>query len=255
MSLLQAIILGIVQGLTEFLPISSSGHLVLAQSLLGFSEPMIEFDVILHLGTLLAVFIFFYKKIIKLRWKELWVIGIGTIPAVVIGFLLKDVVESVFASALAASLALLFTASLNFYTHYLLNKKSEQEEITEVGKIGNKNAFFVGLLQAAAITPGISRSGSTVWAGIFSKINREVAFEFSFLLSIPAILGAVTLQLLDGVTMTAMPVTAMIAGLMTALIFGLLSLKLLQYMIKQANFAVFGWYCLVISILGIIFLR
>ena len=256
MSLIQAIILGIVQGLTEFLPISSSGHLVLVQALLGFSEPLVEFDVILHIGTLFAVFFFFYKKIIALRWQELWIIGIGTIPAVLVGFLLKDAIESVFASALSAAVAVLFTAGLNFYTHHLLNRKVEtSNEIDSVAKISTKKALFIGLLQAAAITPGISRSGSTVWAGVFSKLDRQTAFEYSFLLSIPAILGAVVLQLADGISMAAVPLSAILAGLITAFGFGFFSLRLLQFMIRKANFAIFGWYCLIVGIVGMLILR
>lgn len=248
MNAFQALILGAVQGLTEFLPISSSGHLVLVQAFLGFSESLVEFDVILHIGTLFAVFLFFYKKILSLRWPELWVIGVGTIPAVVVGFLFKEYIETAFATPLYVAVEIMISGGFNFYTHYLLNKKQPEVVVSEIGKISNRQATFIGVLQAISISPGISRSGATVWAGVFSKLNRQTAFEYSFLLSIPAILGAVVLELADGISFAAVPAGPMLIGLVTSFVLGLATLKLLQYMIQKANFAVFGWYCIVLGI-------
>jgi len=211
MTILQAIILGIVQGLTEFLPVSSSGHLVLTPHFLGWQLPQEQvfvFDVIVQLGTLVAVVIYF--------WQDLWSIlagffsvltkradastpevrlGInlivGTLPAVVIGFLFKDRIEATFTDPNATAYFLLLTAAL-LVAGELIGKR-----IQTIGEIRWQKAAFIGLFQAMALFPGVSRSGSTISGGMFGSLKRPDAARFSFLLSVPAMLGAGLIATLD----------------------------------------------------------
>lgn len=170
MNVLSAAILGVVQGLTEFLPVSSSGHLVLAQSLIpGFKQPGIVFDVILHLGTLLAVLYYFRSKILKISLKYLVFLAVGTIPAVIVGFLFKKQLEGLFDSLKYVGFALIVSGLINLFTHK-----------AQIGKslLDYKKSFLIGIAQAVAIIPGISRSGSTIFAGIKQGIKPEEAVEF-----------------------------------------------------------------------------
>lgn len=266
LSVVEAAILGAVQGLTEFLPVSSSGHLVLAQHFLGITEPSITFDVFLHFATLLAVFIFFWKDIFKLRLHDYLKIGVSSIPAVVVGLLFKDQLEQLFSSPLLVAGALLFTAALMFVADGLLqraaldpvtvSKDETKGDVKEIGldMVSFKQACIIGIFQAVAITPGISRSGSTVAAGIFSKVRREAAFRFSFLMSIPVILGASLLQGLEslqaGLT-DVYPAQFLVGGVM-AFSFGLASLGLFKFVIKNARLRIFGWYAGTVGIVAII---
>jgi undecaprenyl-diphosphatase len=186
----EAFILGIIQGLTEFLPVSSSGHLVIFQHLFGIHEG-ITFDVVVHLGTLVAVFIAFWDDIVFILRKPFsrisYLILIGIIPAGLAGYLLAPLVEQAFESLLVVGLGLIFTGVVLKYSEwmserYLGLKQSEETSF--------KDALFIGCLQALAIIPGISRSGSTIAAGLMAGLDREFVARFSFLLSIPVILGA-----------------------------------------------------------------
>ncbi|MDA1079507.1 MAG: undecaprenyl-diphosphate phosphatase [bacterium] len=237
MTIFQSLILGIVQGLTEFLPVSSSGHLVLFQSWFGFSQHDLFFDLLLHMATLGAVFIFFFPALKALTTKKIGLLVVGSIPAAVVGMLFKSQIEMLFASVLLVAVALLVTASINFGITYYLRKERAEE-------LSWKRAFFIGCLQAIAITPGISRSGSTIFAGLKAGLSREKAFEFSFLLSIPAIGGATLLQLLDMLEEGfAIPSLApLVVGFVAAFITGWLSLGLLKKLLVTSHFNFFGWY-------------
>lgn len=256
MSFWQAILLGVIQGITEFLPVSSSGHLVLAQSWLGFEEPQLLFDVAVHFATLFAVAIFFFPVILKLRFKQWLVIGIGTIPAVVIGLLFKDMIESLFAAQVVVSGALLVTAGLNFFADRKLNKEVEQDASEQVAveqKIGGLSwlqAAIIGCFQAFAIIPGISRSGSTLAGGLTQKLDRKTAFTFSFLLSLPAIAGATLLQVFDVMEAgsLSLPVEILLVGGMAAFVSGYASLWVFKKIIATARLEIFGWYCLVLGL-------
>jgi len=188
MNFLFAAFLGIIQGLTEFLPVSSSGHLVIAQKLIpSFTQPGILFDVILHFGTLFSVLFFFRKKLLSyLNIKYLTILALGTLPAVVVRLLFKSQIETLFHSVRVVGFALLLTGTMNLLTDKI---KSKDQRLT------TKNSFLVGLAQAVAIIPGISRSGSTIFAGVAKGIDKKKAAEFSFILSIPAILGANILEI------------------------------------------------------------
>ena len=247
MTLFQAIFLGFVQGMTEFLPVSSSGHLVIAEYLLGIHN-VIVYDTLLHLATLLAVIIYFYKTIISLKVREWFIVVVGTVPAVIVGLLLKDSIESAFTSLLFVTCSLFVTGSLLILTHRFFAKDTHQSNINE--KVTFKQAVIIGIAQAIAIFPGISRSGSTTTIGIMSGVRREAAFRFSFLLALPAILGAGVLQLKDvykAGDLLSQPWSIFAAGAIVAFIFGLLSLQWFAYVIKKAKLHYFGYYCWSVS--------
>ena len=254
MTFIHALILGLAQGLTEFLPISSSGHLVIGQKLLGFSQPPVLFDILVHVGTLTAVFVFFRKIIWQLTKrtvetikaktipKEATVIIVGTIPAVIIGFFLNPFLEVIFSSITLVGIALVITSILLFST--VLIKKSDKK----INQITKFDALVIGILQALAILPGISRSGSTVVAGLWRNLKRETAFTFSFLLSIPAILGAVSLQLTDLKIMDSQQMLPNLVGFISAALSGYLALILFKKAVVNKKLAYFGIYCLLVGV-------
>lgn len=254
MTIIQALILGLVQGLTEFLPISSSGHLVLGQKLLGFSQPPVLFDILVHVGTLTAIFVFFRKIIWQLTKKtieaikaktipkEATVIIVATIPAVIIGFFLNPFLEVIFSSITLVGIALIITSILLFST--VLIKKSNKK----INQITKLDALIIGILQALAILPGISRSGSTVVAGLWRNLKRETAFTFSFLLSIPAILGAMSLQLTDLIIIDNQQILPNLIGFASAALSGYLALILFKKAVVKKKLAYFGIYCLLVGV-------
>lgn len=249
MNYFQAVILGVIQGITEFLPISSDGHLSIAQQFFGLKE-VLSFDVFLHLATLIAVIIFFWHDIWKLKIKDWLIVAIGTIPAVIMGLWVKDWLESLMHSPIYVGLFLILSGTFNFVSHYLM--KHPPEKFVPVTW---KKALFIGTLQASAIMPGLSRSGSTMMAGLLQKMDKQSTFRFSFFLAIPAILGAVVLQGLDlaETGLGSINVGQYLVGGVTATITGLLSLRLLKFVVDKANFAFFGWYCLSLGSLLILF--
>ena len=253
MTIFQSIFLGLVQGFTEFLPISSSGHLVLFGSLFKLNESsQLLFFAMLHVATLIAVLIYFFRDLIKLRIKDYWIIGVGTVPAVVIGLLFKDFLESLFSLALLNSVTLVITGLINLVADRKMRDLSvdspEKSELTP----GWQKALLIGIAQAIAIIPGISRSGSTVAAGVLLNVPRSQAFKFSFFLSIPAILGASMLEIADHVALTH-SFSLSIAewfGLLAAFIGGLLSLKLFSIVIHKAQLKWFGYYVIVVGLVS-----
>lgn len=246
MDISSAIFLGILQGLTEFLPVSSSGHLVIAQSLIpGFSQPSILFDVIVHTGTLFAVLFFFRKKIFKLTKKYLLILLIGTIPAAFVGLFLDSYVEPLFESVKVVGLALLITGIFNL----LVDKLETAKE-----KISKKESFIVGLFQAFAIIPGISRSGSTIFASSKLGIKRKEAAEFSFLLSVPAVAGATFLELFETGSAIAASYSFYIVGFLFSFIAGYFAIKIVFSLLIEKRFKLFGYYCLLLGVTTLVFL-
>ena len=249
-SMIEAIILGIVQGITEWLPVSSSGHLVLFQHFFGLAPP-VSFDIMLHLGSLIVVLTVFWKDILKLAkgvlkrekasLKMLAYLAIASIPIALVGFFLNDLIKSIFNSLLTVGLSLLFTAVLLFISRYPKKKNK---------KLGIKNTFLIGIAQAIAILPGVSRSGSTISTGLVLGIKKEDVARFSFLMFIPAILGASLLEIKDVVLVTDLP--AAVVGTITAMVVGFFSLKLLLNLINKNKFSNFAWYCLVLGIITLI---
>jgi undecaprenyl-diphosphatase len=254
MSLFDAIILGIIQGLTEFLPVSSSGHLVLTEHLLNAKMPGIAFELVVHFGTLLSVIVYFRKKIIELimslfiremkaeRRMVLYII-IGTIPAGVLGVLFKDFFEQAFSSPIMTSIMLMVTGLILLST--ALIKPGDYE-------INIPRSIIIGIGQAIAILPGISRSGASISAGMFTGVKPVLAAEFSFLLSIPAILGAVAFKIKDLVGGESLLSEQYLFGLLASFIFGLISVYFMLDIIKKGKFKYFGIYCLIAGLVGIV---
>ncbi len=261
----KAIFLGFVQGMAEFLPISSSGHLVLFEKLLHFHQQGIAFEVFVHFGTLLSIFVVFRKELLwmlqapykvwvekstapeylkYLRW-DLYII-VATIPAGFVGLFLKDYAERLFSDILVVLIALLFTAFIMIVTQFLSYRKKE---------FNYGNTFIIGIAQAIAIIPGVSRSGSTIFTGMAFGLERQEVAKFSFLMSIPAILGAVVLQVGD-LMRTPPTSTEMIdltAGTIAAFFFGYLAIKWLLEVVKKGKLQWFGYYCAAVAISGLIF--
>ncbi|MFC1748270.1 undecaprenyl-diphosphate phosphatase [Pseudomonadota bacterium] len=240
MTLFQAFLLGIIQGITEFLPVSSSGHLVITQHLFQLSSPPVAFDVLVHFATLLAILVFFYSELKSLNFKQIKFIAIGSIPAVLAGLIIEPFLEEIFSSLLITAIGLFVTATILLSSTIIAKKKSQ---------LNNKSSFIIGFFQALAITPGISRSGSTVVAGLKLGLSKQKAFTFSFLLSIPAIVGALILQLPDLTQLPTNQSLPILVGFISAMTSGLISLKLLQYVINQTKLHFFAYYCLVLSLL------
>ena len=245
--------LGLLQGLTEFLPVSSSGHLVILQAWLpGFGEPGVLFHATVHLATLGAVLVYFRRDVTALGQatarpsradpatvRLLWLVIIGTVPTALIGFFLKELLESLFTSVPTAASMLLVTGGL------LLATDRAGERTGGIERLSLTQAIVIGVVQGAAIIPGISRSGATVAAGVFCGLERGLALRYSFLLSIPAILGAFVLQLathgLDG----ALAVNKLGYGLAFAAAFavGYVSIGVLLKVLLSRRLTWFACYC------------
>lgn len=245
----EAVLLGLVQGLTEWLPVSSSGHLVIVQELLGIEVPL-SFDVMLHFGTLLAVFVVFWKDILKilkslfkLDFKSqdgklgLYII-VGNIPIALFGYFFYNVFESLFSNLLIVGLALIFTGVLLFLTKFTHGKR----------KLNVHDAILIGLTQTVALIPGISRSGSTISVGLFKGLDKESVFKFSFLLAIPAVLGANLLEL-NNLVLGEVEFLPMIVGTVMAAVVGYLSLKFLFRSLQEGRFYLFSIYCWILGII------
>jgi undecaprenyl-diphosphatase len=247
LTILEAVILGIIQGLTEFLPVSSSGHLVILQSFFkNFQQSGISFDVFIHCATLLAVIVYFYKDIVEIismkNKKWILLIIIATIPAGIVGVLFKDQIETAFSNVILVCIMLIITGIMLFISDKFTNLAKDKKDITILDSI------IIGCFQAFAILPGISRSGSTISAGIFRGLKRDVATKFSFILSIPAIFGALILSLKDFKNIPSTSYIPYISGFISAFVVGLISLKLLTIIIKSKNLKYFSYYCWILSI-------
>ena len=269
MEIWEAVIVGVVQGLAEFLPISSSGHIVLTQYLLGIREvgsdhqPDLAFEVILHVGTLISVLIFFRpslwrlvqalytKELVEERKKILW-LALATVPAVIAALLFKDFFNAVPGNPFMVS-GLLIVTGLVLFVPRLVRGRAE--------RVGLKSSLIMGVGQAFAILPGISRSGSTIAAGLVSGVKAERAAEFSFLMSIPAIAGGFVLTMKDRMEETGSFEEALksclsapyLAGAVAAAIVGLLAISLVMGAVKRGKLEYFSYYCFAAGIAGMAF--
>lgn len=251
MSYPQVFTLSLIQGLTEFLPVSSSGHLVILQKIFNFSSPPVLFDILVHVGTLGAVLVYFRKELMKISRKTIWLVIIGTIPAALVGGLFEKNIEMAFNSLQAVGLALLFTAGLLFSTKIKGVSRSIRE-YQGISKISWSDAFIIGIFQAIAILPGISRSGSTIVSGLWRGAERETSFRFSFYLAIPAILGALVLKSSELMTYSTFELVQGMIGMLIAGIIGYFALRILENVLKSAKLFWFGIYCLVLGIVVLI---
>lgn len=248
MTIFQAIFLGFLQGVTEFLPVSSSGHLAVFQILMGLPNQLL-FDVLLHIATLGAILWFFRQQIIALRWKQWLILGVATIPAALAGVLLGDFVELAGNTPVVIMLGFFITAGLNFFSQYKLQAAKANPKPSPA--VGFREVMSMGLTQAIALLPGISRSGTTVATGLGLLLSRQDAFHWSFLLAIPAIVGATGWEVIK-IFLKGAPFPALlptVIGMITAFIAGLASLYLLELMLRKAVFWYFGVYSLVMALI------
>jgi undecaprenyl-diphosphatase len=263
MEWIQAITLGTIQGLTEFLPISSSGHLVIFQYIFGLREAELLFDISVHLGTLVAVIIFLRKEVVSIirslvrgtadvfsgnpeRRKALFqdpdlrlalLVIIGSIPTAAIGLMFKQMAETLFSTILIVGVNLIITGCLLWFTRRFGSRGRSLERLSW------RDALMIGTVQGIAILPGISRSGSTISTGIFLGINHELSARFSFLLSIPAVLGATLLSFREFIGVDGAVWQIWLAGMFSAGIVGYLALKILVYIVRNGNLFSFAPYC------------
>ena len=267
MNILQGIIIGIVQGLTEFLPVSSSAHLVFIQKLLGV-ESSLAFDTFLHLGTLIAVLWFFrfdIYKMLKSWWLSIgdalhgrfmegfqedpykrlaWYVILATIPVGLVGVLFEDSVDALFAGALYVPAFFLFvTGTILYLSQRMTSGNINYDSITK------KEALFMGLGQACAILPGLSRSGTTIAAGLTIGLDKEFAAKFSFILSIPAIFGAFILQLKDIGSSLNVNFLPVFLGFIASIVAGYLAIKWMLDLIQNKSLDIFAYYCWLMGII------
>ncbi|TGE32986.1 undecaprenyl-diphosphatase UppP [Desulfosporosinus sp. Sb-LF] len=255
MTVIHALILGIVQGLGEFLPISSSAHLILVPWLFGWEDPGLTFDVALHMGTLLAVVLYFWKDWVKLFKAALrrgasddkrifWCLVVATIPGGLFGLALEKKAETVFRSPLLIGIMMIGMGILLYFA-------DKKREIRKINKMTLKEAIWIGLSQALAIIPGVSRSGSTMTTARFLTMTREDSARFSFLMSTPIILGAGVLKLRH-LTMASINLPFSV-GVISSFVVGVLSISFLIRYLKTSNFGLFVVYRFVIGLIVIAF--
>lgn len=239
----QIIFLGLIQGLTEFLPVSSSGHLVLAEKFLGINQGNILLEVILHLGTTLAILVYFRKSLLKLIQENFIAFIIASIPAAFFGLIFRGFLESLFASTLVVSIGLLLTAVFNYFT----DKAQARRE-----KLNVTDAIIIGIAQALAIVPGVSRSGSTIFAGTSSGLDRKKAAEFSFVLSVPAVLGANFIEILSHGMETNLGIGLIVLGVVTSFVSGLFAVSMVLRFLQEKRFIVFAVYAFLLATLALL---
>jgi len=243
------LVLGLLQGLTEFLPVSSSGHLVLAQRLLGLDPPGVALEAVLHLGTLVAVVIYFWRDLVRLlrrgaspagagERRYIALLILGTIPIVVAGYLAGGAVERAFSSPALVGGMMLVTAGLLGGASLLAGRARRDQ-------VGLKDALAVGLAQAAALLPGISRSGATISAGMACGLSPGEAARFSFLLSIPAVAGAGVLGLATENPLSPSEAWGLLLGGLSALGSGLIAIHTLLKLLLAGKLGIFAFYCLI----------
>jgi undecaprenyl-diphosphatase len=258
MDWLEALVLGFIQGLTEFLPISSTGHLYIGRNLFGLEEAGLFLDTMLHIGTLIALLVFYQDILLQLLKKPFTkltlLLIVGTVPSVIVGLLFKDFFEEISRTGVTIGWEFMLTGAFLWFADSIKRGKKQLEDITV------NDALFIGCFQSLAIFPAISRSGLTIVAALFRKINKEVAAYFSFLLSIPAVFGAVILQLGDlfdagGRHHDVSLISLFIATLASA-IFGYIAIKWMIHYVKNhplKHFAIYVW-TLGLTILSLQFL-
>lgn len=279
--MIESIILGLLQGLAEFLPISSSGHLVLGHELLNMNEAGMFFDIMLHAGTLLSIFVVFRKKIVDIivgcvkrdptQLKEAGYIVLASIPTAMIGLGFKDALESLFTNPRAVCAALLVTGCLLFASQW--GKTGSKHPDNDGVKMNWWRALITGVVQGIACIPGISRSGSTISGMIFLGVNRKYAGEFSFLMSIPAVGGAALLDVIKWFKCQSPTYVAeslehtqkcadagnftpeLLVGMLVSFVFGIIALKWLMNFVQKGKFHYFSYYLWVAGILGLIFIK
>lgn len=268
MKIIQIIILGIIQGVAEFLPISSSAHLIIFRDIFGIGSFLVDkyemsFDIALHFGTGLAILVYFFKDFLKMfkdgftkgmktsDGKMLWYVVVATIPAAIFGVLLEDKIDEIIRGNYVLICAAL---SIMGILIYLADKYNEQTK--NLAEITLKDAIIIGFSQVCALIPGFSRSGTTIAAGRFLKIKRRDAAKFSFYLSAPVIAGAVFIKVIKGdmISLITYNPVSFVIGIFVSFIFGLLCIKFLLKYLKSHDYNVFMWYRLGLSLIALLIL-
>ncbi len=284
MSLLEAILMGIIQGVTEFLPVSSSGHLALFKIIFGLEDVGLVFDVILHLGTLLAIFVVYRKDIWKMIVAGFEILGdvcknigifftnvthhtkggyhhvicsgyrkfvmlviVSTIPTGIIGVLASNLIEQASKLLIVPGVCLILTSILLFIADHCKGGEKLPRQVSY------SNAFIIGIAQGIATLPGLSRSGTTIAACLLSGFDRKFAVKYSFIMSIPAVLGSLVLELggLLGETVTSTELTYYIVGCLVAAVVGYICIKTMLYVVRQKKFTGFAIYCLIVGVISV----
>ena len=250
-TLIDILILAVVQGITEWLPISSFGHLVIVEEYLGLESPLI-FNVMLHVGTLFVVLAVFRRDIIEIakalvslnfktdEGKLALFIAVGSVPTAIIGFFFHDIFESFSHNLLVVGIALLITGFVLFVSEM---RKSDRE-------LSYLDSLLIGTVQGIAITPGISRSGVTIATGLLRRVEKETTFKYSFLLSVPAVFGATLMESRD-LVVGNVDLVAIFLGIITSMIVGYISLKLLKKIVTKEKFHLFAYYCWIVGLLTV----
>lgn len=272
MNWFEAVVLGVVQGLTEFLPVSSSGHLVLFQHLFGMEEPELLFDVCVHVGTLVAVVVVFYRELISLlitvgrlpallstsggigplfktnaEFRLIIMIIAGSVPTALLGLVFARMAEQLFGTLWLVGVTLGITGTVLWFTRHKIGTGRR------IGAMRFGDALTIGLVQGLAIVPGISRSGSTIATALYLGVDRELAGRFSFLLSIPAILGALILALDGDMFQSTVPVGVILLGSGAAAVVGYMALKVLLRMVQSGHLFRFAPYCWLVGAMALAF--
>ena len=248
MSILEAVLSGILQGAAEFLPISSSGHLVLLHHYFGYKQPQLLFDIFLHIGTLLAILVYFRKDIWSAFTKErrlLLLILIGCIPTAIVGFLFGAFFRQAFVDIKLMGFMLIATALFLFCADYAARLRKHHSDTKP--KLGFGKALIIGTIQGIAALPGLSRSGATISTALICQVRKKEAITYSFLLAIPAIIGALIFELRNPGNTEAVLFPQVIAGTLSAFLVGLVAIYYLIRAITKDRLSLFGIYCLLVG--------
>jgi undecaprenyl-diphosphatase len=265
LSILQAVVLGCVQGLTEFVPISSSGHLVIVPEVLGWAPPGLAFDVLLHIGSLIALVVYFFRDLMELltgvikgdkkQRRLLRLLIVGTVPAVIAALALSDYFDKAYEDARASAIQLLITAAILVGAELALRFHQRRtaargSELRRMENLREGDAAVIGIGQAVAILPGISRSGTTIAAGLALSMERNEAARFSFILALPALFGAALIEVPE-LAQTTLGAGSAAAGLLASLVTSYVAIAALLRYLRSNTLYVFAAYCV---LAGIIFL-
>jgi undecaprenyl-diphosphatase len=260
MSTIQAIILAIVEGLTEFLPISSTGHMVMVSSLMGIGKEDFTkfFEIAVQLGAILAVVVLYWRKFINFRsWQFYVKLLVGVIPALAFGFLLSDKIDALLMDPLYTALALLGGGVILLFIDNIFYKVSIKEE----KEITFKNAIIIGLFQCAALMPGVSRAAASIIGGLQQKLSRKLAAEFSFFLAVPTMAAATGFKLIEtlkknpAVLHSAANMKVLIIGNVVAFIIAFLTMRFFVDFLKKHGFRFFGWYRIIAALIFLLMIK
>lgn len=256
MGIFEAIILGLIQGLTEFLPVSSSGHLVLFNKLFGITEGAVTFNIALHIATLIAVISVLWKDVLdmvrKPTSKLTLLVIVATIPIGIMGFIFKDLLKSFLETGVTIGVGFLITGTILWFAEHVSKRQQKNKKLEQTGYI---DAIVIGCAQVVAMLPAISRSGSTMGGALFRKLDREFALKFSFLMSIPAIIGPAVIEGIDAVkdgSELGVEFLPLIIGMLVAGISGYLAVKFMLKIFTKVSLKVFSYYVYALGVLVLI---